>query len=104
VLALVALLGCRTAPSEEVEVNVRNVGLDPQSGSPVVVLQAREGSRALPIWIGQAEAQAIAMELHKVAAPRPLTHDLVKQILDRAGVALRRVRITELGQETFFAI
>ena len=83
--------------------DVRNVGLDPQSGSAVVILQVREDGPVLPIRIGQPEAQAIAMELYKVAAPRPLTHDLVKRILDTAGVVLRRVRITELREGTFFA-
>jgi bifunctional DNase/RNase len=102
-LALSALLGCRGVSPEEVEVDVRNVGLDPQSGSAVVVLQARGDGPVLAIRIGQSEAQAIAMELYNVAAPRPLTHDLVKRILDTTGVVLRRVRITELRQETFFA-
>ena len=95
--------GCRGGPSSDVLVEVRNVGFDQQAGSPVVILQAHDGGRALPIWIGPAEAQAIAMQLQNVTAPRPLTHDLVKRILDRAGVALRRVRITTVEHETFFA-
>ena len=104
-LAIAAILpwGCRSSPAPEVQVDVRNVGFDHDSGSPVVILQARDGGRALPIWIGPAEAQAIAMELQKVAAPRPLTHDLMKRILDRTGVTLRRVRITNVERETFFA-
>jgi bifunctional DNase/RNase len=100
---LATLAACRHGAAPEVQVDVRNVGFDHQAGSPVVILQARDGGRALPIWIGPAEAQAIAMELQKVAAPRPLTHDLIKHILDRAGVALRRVRITDVEHETFFA-
>ena len=104
-LGLVAVLGCRAAapPGAEVEVDVRNVGFDHDAGLPVVILQAREGGRILPIWIGNAEAQAIAMEMQKVAPPRPMTHDLVKRILDSTGVALRRVRITDLKEQTFFA-
>jgi bifunctional DNase/RNase len=69
----------------------------------VVILATRGDGRILPIWIGPAEAQAIAMELQRIEAPRPLTHDLMKQILDRTGIALRRVRITDVKQETFFA-
>lgn len=82
---------------------VRNVGFDHASGSPVVILHSPSEQRLLPIWVGPAEAQSIAMEMQKVTPPRPLTHDLVKRILDGTGVALRRVRITALESQTFFA-
>jgi bifunctional DNase/RNase len=104
-LLLIALLaGCRSGPPPEVEVEVKNVGYDADAGAPVVILQARESERVLPIWIGQAEAQAIAMEMQKVTPPRPMTHDLMKRILEQTGVALRRVRITELREQTFVAM
>ncbi len=82
---------------------VRNVGVDQENGSPVVILAARDGGRALPIWIGPAEAQAIALELQKVRPPRPLTHDLIKSILEGTKVTLRRVRITGLERQTYLA-
>jgi bifunctional DNase/RNase len=102
-LALAIAFGCRNERPSDLEVDVRNVGFDHQVGAPVVILETREGGRILPIWIGPAEAQAIAMELQRIEAPRPLTHDLMKSILDRTGIALRRVRITDVKQETFFA-
>lgn len=102
-LGFVALMGCHRGPPADIEMEVRNVGFDQHAGLPVVILQAREDGRVLPIWIGTAEAQAIAMEMQKVAPPRPMTHDLVKRILEHTGVALRRVRITNLQQQTFFA-
>ncbi len=82
---------------------VRNVGFDQASGSPVVILHSPTERRLLPIWVGAAEAQSIAMEMQKVTPPRPLTHDLMKRILDGTGVALRRVRITALESQTFLA-
>lgn len=100
---MVAAAGCRGRDAEDVEMQVRNVGFDRGAASPVVILEAADGARLLPIWIGPMEAQSIALEMQKVAPPRPLTHDLVKRILDGTGVVLRRVRITALEQQTFFA-
>ncbi len=103
-LMMVLALGCRHEAPGDVEVRVRNVGFDYDAGAPVVILQAREDeTRILPIWIGPAEAEAIAIEMQHVRPPRPLTHDLVKRIMDTTGVALRRVRITDLQGQTFFA-
>ena len=82
---------------------VRNVGFDHAAASPVVILASTSDTRLLPIWIGPGEAQAVAIELRQVTPPRPLTHDLVKRILDGTGVALRRVRITALEKETVLA-
>lgn len=104
VLALVvALAGCGGRAADDVEMQVRNVGFDRAAASPVVILEAAAGGRLLPIWIGPMEAQSIALEMQKMTPPRPLTHDLVKRILDGTGVVLRRVRITALQQQTFFA-
>src|SRR6185295_8297328 len=93
----------RARQSDEIEMQVRNVGFDEATASPVVILQAAAGGRLLPIWIGPMEAQSIALEMQKMTPPRPLTHDLVKRILDGTGVVMRRVRITALEQQTFFA-
>jgi bifunctional DNase/RNase len=102
-LLCLPLAGCRARQSDEIEMQVRNVGFDEATASPVVILQAGAGGRLLPIWIGPAEAQSIAIEMQKLTPPRPLTHDLVKRILDGTGVVLRRVRITALQERTFFA-
>ena len=105
VLVLALVVGaCRHEPSREVEVDVRNVGFDSEAGAPVVILASHEdANRILPIWIGPAEAQAIAMEMQHVTPPRPLTHDLMKLVLEKIGAPLRRVRITALEGQTFFA-
>ncbi len=103
-LALASLCGgCSRHDDPQVEVRVQRVAMDPASHSPVVLLEDRAGSAALPIWIGAAEAQAIAVQLAGDSPPRPLTHDLVKAMLDRVGVGLRRVLIRDLQDGTFFA-
>jgi bifunctional DNase/RNase len=86
-----------------IEVRVAHLGLDRDNNSPVVVLQEKDGERVLPIWIGPAEASAIAMELAGVKFARPLTHDLLKQIIMGLGAELRRVNITSVKDNTYFA-
>lgn len=80
-----------------------HLGLDRSTNTPVVILQEKEGERVLPIWIGPAEASAIAMELAGVKFARPLTHDLVKQIIVGLGGDLRRVVITQVKENTYYA-
>jgi hypothetical protein len=86
-----------------IEVTVADIRVDRQSNSPVVLLRERHGGRVLPIWIGPAEANAIAMELQGVKAQRPLTHDLFKQVLSGLGGELRRVVIAAVRENTYFA-
>jgi hypothetical protein len=86
-----------------VEVRVAHLGLDRATNSPVVILQERDGERVLPIWIGPGEASAIAMELAGVKFARPLTHDLLKQVIIGLGGELRRVLITSVKDNTYFA-
>jgi len=106
-VALAALLlglnACRSREPVETEVEVRSIGFDSVSHSPVVVLQDHDRRRALPIWIGSTEAQAIAAQLEGVTPPRPMTHDLMKSILDGTGVVFKKVVIGEVKENTYFA-
>src|SRR4029077_18077209 len=86
-----------------IEVRVAHLGLDRTTNTPVVILQEREGERVLPIWIGPAEASAIAMELAGVKFSRPLTHDLLKQVIVGLGAELRKVIITQVKDNTYYA-
>ena len=86
-----------------VEVRVAHLGLDRTNQAPVVVLREQGGRRVLPIWIGPAEASAIAMELGGVKYARPLTHDLIRHIILGLGGALRRVVISGVRDSTYFA-
>jgi bifunctional DNase/RNase len=87
-----------------IEVTVADIRVDRTSNSPVVLLREREGTRVLPIWIGPAEANAIAMELQGMKAQRPLTHDLFKQVLVGLGGELRRVVVSGVKENTYFAV
>ena len=73
------------------------------TNQPIVLLREREGERYLPIWIGAAEAAAIALSLQGVVTPRPMTHDLMKNMLEDLAVQVRRIVVTELRESTFFA-
>ncbi len=86
-----------------IEVRVAHLGLDKNTNTPVVILQEKDGERVLPIWIGPAEASAIAMELAGVKFARPLTHDLLKQVIVGLGANLQRVIITQVKDNTYFA-
>jgi uncharacterized protein len=85
------------------EVKVTGIVVDPKASNPVVVLVDLHGQKALPIWIGVFEAEAISRGLQDVVTLRPMTHDLMKQILDTFQVTLTRVLINELRGNTFYA-
>jgi bifunctional DNase/RNase len=86
-----------------IEVLVSRHGLDSATNSYVVVLQERGGTRLLPIWIGQPEAESIVRHMHSVKNVRPLTHDLVRNLILGMGAQLRRVQITRVEKSTYFA-
>ena len=86
-----------------VEVSIARLGLDASSSAYVVVLQEKDGERLLPIWIGQAEAESIVMQIHDIKRVRPLTHDLCKSLIVGLGGQLQRVAITRVEQNTYFA-
>ena len=85
------------------EVKVQSLGLDRTSNTPVVILQEKDGSRVLPIWIGPGEASAIAMELAGMKFSRPLTHDLFASVIKGLGGQLKRVMITKVIDNTYYA-
>ena len=86
-----------------IQIRVQSLGLDQTSKTPVVILQEVEGSRILPIWIGPAEASAIAMELAGMKFSRPLTHDLFPTLIRGLGGTLTRVLITRVEDNTYYA-
>jgi len=96
--------GVRTsAPAHVVEVVVARLGLDSTTQSYVLVLQEKGGTRLLPIWIGQPEAESIVMQIHSIKRVRPLTHDLCKNLILGLGGSLRRVQITRVEKNTYYA-
>jgi bifunctional DNase/RNase len=85
------------------EVKVRGLMIDPVSNMPIIILKSDDGESVLPIWVGIFEANAIAMELEKIVSPRPMTHDLLKSVIDEVSAGLEKVVITELRDNTFYA-
>ncbi|HBA39111.1 MAG TPA: hypothetical protein DCZ05_05045, partial [Deltaproteobacteria bacterium] len=106
-LALFCALAPRLGATQEntaVEMKVKRVMLDPTTKSPVVILENTKDKKLIPIWIGNHEAMSIAMELEKVATPRPLPYDLIRNILQGLGTTLRRITITDIRNSTYFAV
>ncbi len=87
-----------------IELNLVGVRVELPSNQPIVLLRERDGKRYLPIWIGFPEAQAIDLALRGTQTPRPMTHDLMKSLLDETGVTVDRIVITELRDGIFYAV
>lgn len=88
----------------EVEMKIRGLMLDPVTNSPIVVLKDVQGQAVLPIWVGVYEANAIALEIEKVETPRPMTHDLLKNVFLGLEVRVQKIVVNDLRDDTFFAI
>lgn len=88
----------------EVEMKIRGLMMDASTNTPIVILKDKDGSAVLPIWVGIYEANAIALEIEKVSTPRPMTHDLIKQVLMGFNANLRKVVVNELRDDTFYAV
>jgi uncharacterized protein len=88
----------------EVEMKIRGLMMDPVTNMPIVVLKDTSGEGVLPIWVGIYEANAIALEIEKVATPRPMTHDLIKNVLASLEAHVHKVVVSDLRDETFFAV
>src|SRR5208337_431613 len=88
----------------EVEMKIRGLMMDPVTNMPIVVLKDLNGNTILPIWVGIYEANAIALEIEKVSTPRPMTHDLIKTLLLGLGTGIRKVVVSELKDDTFYAV
>jgi len=83
--------------------NIKGLSVDPITNMPIIVLREMEGDRVLPIWVGVFEANAIALQIESVATPRPMTHDLLKSVIDELGGSLERIVVSELKDNTFYA-
>ncbi len=86
------------------EMQVVGITVDPATQSPIVILRDKDQQNILPIWIGILEANSIAVGLEKLKLPRPMTHDLFKSVLDRLGAKLLRIEVTDIKDNTYYAI
>jgi len=88
----------------EVEMKIRGLLMDPVTNMPIVILKDAGTDAVLPIWVGIYEANAIALEIEKVSTPRPMTHDLIKNVLVGLDANVHKVVVTELREDTFYAV
>lgn len=86
-----------------IEMSIKGLMVDPVTNMPIVLLRDADNTRVLPIWVGPVEANAIALQVENVAPPRPMTHDLVRNLLADLGATLVRVVIADLRESTFYA-
>ena len=88
----------------EIEMKIRGLMVDPSTNMPIVLLKDPSSEALLPIWVGLYEANAIALEVEKSQTPRPLTHDLLKNLVHSLNAQVQRVVLTELKDDTFYAV
>ena len=88
----------------EIEMKIKGLIVDPISNMPIVVLKDVNSNRILPIWIGVFEANAIALQIEKIPTPRPMTHDLIKNILNTFGIEIQKIVVNQIKDNTFYAL
>ena len=88
----------------EIEMTIRGLMIDPITNMPIVILKDKEGERVLPIWVGVFEANAIALQIENISTPRPMTHDLIRNILSEIEADVQRIVVYELRENTFYAM
>lgn len=86
-----------------IEMKVMGIALDTRTGSPIVVLHDKENRKALPIWIGSAEASAIIRKIENLTVSRPMTHDLIVNLIEKTGYELEKIEINDVEKETYYA-
>jgi bifunctional DNase/RNase len=87
----------------QIEMTIKGLMVDPITSTPIILLHDEQGQRVLPIWVGLFEANAIRLQIENVTAPRPMTHDLLRQTIEHLGASVRQVVICDLKESTFFA-
>ena len=87
-----------------IEMTIKGLMLDPITNTPIVILKDKEGDRVLPIWVGLFEANAIALQIENVATPRPMTHDLLRNIITDLDGRVDRIVVSDLKENTFYAV
>src|SRR5215207_647708 len=91
-------------PNDELQVEIKGLMLDPSSNVPIVILRDIQSQLFLPIWIGVFEANAIALKIEGVEPPRPMTHDLLRLLIEQLGAQVEKIVISDLKESTFFAV
>ena len=88
----------------QIEMTIKGLMVDPVTNMPIIILRDGAGDRVLPIWVGIFEANAIALQIENVATPRPMTHDLLRNVIQDLDGAVQKIVVSELKENTFFAV
>src|ERR671934_2101018 len=94
-------LGCNAM---QIEMTIKGLMVDPITNMPIVILRDKEGHKVLPIWVGIFEANAIALQIENVVPPRPMTHDLLKNVINDLKASVQKVVVSDLKDNTFYAL
>jgi bifunctional DNase/RNase len=88
----------------QIEMTIKGLMVDPITNTPIVILRDKDGQKVLPIWVGIFEANAIALQIENIATPRPMTHDLLKNVIHDLGASVQKIVICDLQESTFYAL
>src|SRR5881397_2901359 len=88
----------------QIEMSIKGLMVDPITNMPIVILRDKEGQKVLPIWVGIFEANAIALQMENVSTPRPMTHDLLRNVIQDLKATVQKVVVCDLQENTFFAL
>lgn len=88
----------------EIEMTIKGLMVDPLTNTPIVILRDKDGQRVLPIWVGIFEANAIAQQIENVAPPRPMTHDLLRNVIHDLKASVEKIVVSDLQENTFYAL
>jgi uncharacterized protein len=88
----------------QIEMSIKGLMVDPVTNMPIVILRDKEGQRVLPIWVGIFEANAIALQIENIATPRPMTHDLLRNIIQDLKASVQKIVVCDLQENTFYAL
>jgi uncharacterized protein len=88
----------------QIEMTIKGLMVDPVTNMPIVILRDKEGQRVLPIWVGIFEANAIALQIENVATPRPMTHDLLRNVIQDLKASVQKIVVCDLQENTFYAL
>ncbi len=88
----------------QIEMTIKGLMVDPITNMPIIILRDKEGQRVLPIWVGLFEANAIALQIENVTTPRPMTHDLLKNVIEDLKGTVQKIVVSDLKESTFYAV
>jgi bifunctional DNase/RNase len=88
----------------QIEMTIKGLMVDPITNTPIIILRDRDGDRVLPIWVGLPEANAIALQIENVSTPRPMTHDLLRNVIQDLKASVHKVVVCDLQENTFYAL